>query len=66
VLEHPVIHHPPPQRREVGQRNHGRITAGKIRRTVDAAQRLVAPAGVGMVIAMPLQIVQEQIGDQMI
>src|ERR1700759_2685229 len=66
VRQHPVVHQPAPQRREVGQPDQRRVTARRVRRPVHAAQRLVAPGRVGVVITVPLQVVQEQVGDDVV
>ena len=61
-----MVHQPAPQRREVGQPDQRRVAARQIRRPVHAAQRLVAPGRVGVVVAVPLQVVQEQVGDDVV
>src|SRR6476620_10488374 len=61
VLEHPVIHHAAPQWREVGQRDHRRVSAGQVGCARHAAQRLVATRRVGVMIAVPLQVIEEQV-----
>src|ERR1700722_16354328 len=66
VRQHPVIHQPAPQRREVGQPDQRRVTARQVRRPVHAAQRLVAPSRVGVMITVPLQVIQEQVGDDVV
>ena len=66
VLEHPVVHHLAPQRREVGQRDHRRVAAGQVRCAIHAAQRLVAPGRIGVVVAVTLQVVQEQVGHDVV
>src|ERR1700722_15750947 len=66
MRQHPVVHQLAPQRRGVSQPDQRRLAARQIRCPVHAAQRLVAPGRVGVVIAVPLQVVQEQVGHDVV
>src|SRR5690606_2388184 len=64
VGEQPLIHHRPPQRRHGGEQNHGRVARGQLRSDIGAAQGLVSPAGACVMIAVTLQMEQEDVGHQ--
>ena len=59
--EHLGVHHLPPGEREQGQHDHARVAGGQHRRLREVAQRLVAPHRVRVVVAVPLQVVQQHV-----
>ena len=64
--EHSMVHASSPQVRHISPDNHARVTVGKLRRFIKVTQRLITARRVGVVIGMPLQLEQKDIGDNSI
>src|SRR5680860_407958 len=66
VVDQAAIHYPAPGRREPGEHDHPRVTGRQLRRRVGVAQRLVAAGRVGVVVAVALQVVEEDVGGDVV
>src|SRR5699024_6647650 len=66
VRQDPLVHDLAPQRREVGDTDHGGVAGRELRGLLEAAQDLVAAHRVGVVVRVALQAVQEDVGDQVV
>ena len=58
---HPRIHHAPPGRRYEREQDHPGVAGRQDGRLGVVAQRLVAARGVGVVVAVPLQVVEQHV-----
>ncbi len=61
VGQHPGVHHPAPQRRHERQHDHAGVPGGQHRALLEVAQGLVAARGVGVVVAVALQVVEQHV-----
>src|SRR5665811_1387838 len=62
VFEDPFGHHFTPERRHPGEDDHARIAGGEHRRFLVVAQCLIATRQVRVVVAVALQVVEQDIG----
>src|SRR3546814_3732761 len=60
VRDHLGVHDFKPQRRQVGEQDHRRVTGRQLRRLAEMTQRLVRARRVGVMIGMPLQVVRSE------
>ncbi|MDP0977924.1 hypothetical protein, partial [Klebsiella pneumoniae] len=61
VRAHAPVHQPVPERRHIGHQQQAGVAAGQLGRLLEMAQGLVAARGVGVVVAVALQVVEEQV-----
>src|SRR3954462_2715525 len=66
VVEQARVHPPSPQRREPGEDDHPGVSRRQLRRLFDVAQGLVAPGRVGVVVGVTLQVVEEDVGGDVV
>ena len=62
VRQHPRVHHPAPDGGDDREHDHPGVPGRQHRRLLEVAQRLVAPGRVGVVVAVPLQVVEQHVG----
>ncbi len=62
VVEHPRVHHPPPDGGHDREDDHPGVPGRQHRGLLVVAQGLVAPGRVGVVVAVPLQVVEQHVG----
>ena len=66
VPEQAVVHHTAPERREERDQDHPGVAARQLRRLFDVAERLVAARRVGVVVGVPLEVVEGDIGGDVV
>ena len=62
VGDHARVHHAAPDGRDDGEHDHPGVPGRQHRGLLVVAQRLVAPGRVGVVVAVPLQVVEQHVG----
>ena len=65
-FEQAFIHEPEPERRKIREQIDAKIATRQLRQILKMSQRLVPPEGVGVVIRMPLEMKQNEIGEYVI
>jgi hypothetical protein len=60
------VHDTPPQRRNDGEQDHAGIAGRQLGRLVEVAQRLVAAQRVGVMVGVALQVVEQNIGGDVV
>lgn len=63
---HSRIHNFPPERRETGQHNHGCVASWKLRCNIVMTKHLITALGIGVMIAVALQLKQKHVGQKVI